>query len=108
RARRRLSRFRKGIIQHRADPYCRRRQDRRLKAIPVHASSTGIAVDYYDHTRSTRNGGGFPIKVDGEIVGAIGVSGAPAVQNDVDCARAALASYPMHPLSNRSTTIMIH
>src|SRR5467141_2750407 len=36
-------------------------------------------------------GGGFPIKVDGEIVGAIGVSGAPTVQNDVDCARAAVA-----------------
>src|ERR1700680_1325761 len=36
-------------------------------------------------------GGGFPIKVDGEIVGAIGVSGAPTVQNDVDCGRAALA-----------------
>jgi uncharacterized protein GlcG (DUF336 family) len=36
-------------------------------------------------------GGGFPIKVNGEIVGAIGVSGAPVVQNDVDCARAALA-----------------
>ena len=36
-------------------------------------------------------GGGFPIKVDGEIVGAIGLSGAPAVQNDIDCARAALA-----------------
>jgi len=36
-------------------------------------------------------GGGFPIKVDGEIVGAIGVSGAPMVQNDVDCATAALA-----------------
>jgi uncharacterized protein GlcG (DUF336 family) len=36
-------------------------------------------------------GGGFPIKVDGEIVGAIGVSGAPTVQNDIDCARAALA-----------------
>src|SRR5438445_8008097 len=36
-------------------------------------------------------GGGFPIKVDGEVVGAIGVSGAPAVQNDVDCARRALA-----------------
>jgi uncharacterized protein GlcG (DUF336 family) len=34
-------------------------------------------------------GGGFPIKVDGEVVGAIGVSGAPTVQNDVDCARAA-------------------
>ena len=39
-------------------------------------------------------GGGFPIKVDGEIVGAIGVSGAPMVQNDVDCARAALALLP--------------
>src|ERR1700726_2839671 len=36
-------------------------------------------------------GGGFPIKVNGEIVGAIGLSGAPAVQNDEDCARAALA-----------------
>jgi uncharacterized protein GlcG (DUF336 family) len=35
-------------------------------------------------------GGGFPIRVDGEIVGAIGLSGAPTVQNDVDCARAAL------------------
>jgi uncharacterized protein GlcG (DUF336 family) len=35
-------------------------------------------------------GGGFPIKVNGEVVGAIGVSGAPMVQNDVDCARAAL------------------
>jgi len=36
-------------------------------------------------------GGGFPIKMNGELVGAIGVSGAPAVQNDVDCAKAALA-----------------
>src|SRR5438270_12060723 len=36
-------------------------------------------------------GGGFPIKVDGAIVGAIGVSGARTVQRDVDCARAALA-----------------
>ena len=36
-------------------------------------------------------GGGFPIKVGEEIVGAIGISGAPAVQNDVDCAQAALA-----------------
>jgi uncharacterized protein GlcG (DUF336 family) len=39
-------------------------------------------------------GGGFPIKVDGEIVGAIGISGAPTVQNDIDCARAALALLP--------------
>ena len=36
-------------------------------------------------------GGGFPINVNGEDVGAIGVSGAPTVQNDVDCAKAALA-----------------
>jgi uncharacterized protein GlcG (DUF336 family) len=39
-------------------------------------------------------GGGFPIKVNGEVVGAIGLSGAPTVQNDVDCARAALALLP--------------
>jgi uncharacterized protein GlcG (DUF336 family) len=39
-------------------------------------------------------GGGFPIKVDGEIVGAIGVSGAPTVQNDIDCAKAGLAVVP--------------
>src|ERR1700746_1605646 len=36
-------------------------------------------------------GGGVPIKVNGEIVGAIGLSGAPTVQNDIDCAKAALA-----------------
>jgi uncharacterized protein GlcG (DUF336 family) len=39
-------------------------------------------------------GGGFPIKVNGEVVGAIGLSGAPALQNDVDCAKAALALVP--------------
>jgi uncharacterized protein GlcG (DUF336 family) len=45
-------------------------------------------------TRMAAWGGGFPIKVGGEIVGAIGLSGAPTVQNDVDCARAALALVP--------------
>ncbi len=39
-------------------------------------------------------GGGFPVRVDGEIVGAIGVSGAPTVQNDIDCAKAGLAVVP--------------
>ncbi len=39
-------------------------------------------------------GGGFPIKANGEVVGAIGLSGAPTVENDVDCARAALALVP--------------
>ena len=42
-------------------------------------------------------GGGFPIKVSGEVVGAIGLSGAPTVENDVDCARAALALVPDAP-----------
>jgi uncharacterized protein GlcG (DUF336 family) len=36
-------------------------------------------------------GGGFPVTVNGEVVGGIGVSGAPTVQNDIDVARAALA-----------------
>src|SRR5712664_2656166 len=39
-------------------------------------------------------GGGFPIKVNGDVVGAIGLSGAPTVENDVECARAALALVP--------------
>jgi len=39
-------------------------------------------------------GGGFPINVNGEVVGAIGLSGAPTVENDVECARAALALVP--------------
>jgi uncharacterized protein GlcG (DUF336 family) len=39
-------------------------------------------------------GGGFPIKVNGEVVGAIGLSGAPTVQNDVECAMAAMALVP--------------
>ena len=39
-------------------------------------------------------GGGFPIKVGAEIIGAIGLSGAPTVQNDVDCAKAALELVP--------------
>jgi len=41
-------------------------------------------------SRVAAYGGGFPIKIDGEVVGAIGVSGG-TVQNDVDCAQAALA-----------------
>ncbi len=38
-------------------------------------------------------GGGFspPKGLNGEVVGAIGLSGAPTVQNDIDCAKAALA-----------------
>jgi uncharacterized protein GlcG (DUF336 family) len=44
-------------------------------------------------------GGGIPIKVGDEVVGAIGVSGAPTVQNDIDCATAALALVPDEVLS---------
>src|SRR6266852_4017130 len=40
---------------------------------------------------SRRGVEGFPLKVNGKVVGAIGLSGAPTVQNDEDCARAALA-----------------
>src|SRR5258705_8287705 len=51
-------------------------------------------------------GGGLPIKVNGEVVGAIGLSGAPTVQNDVDCAMAALVlvsdGAPGHPDPMRS------
>jgi uncharacterized protein GlcG (DUF336 family) len=39
-------------------------------------------------------GGGLPIKVNGEVVVAIGLSGAPTAQSHVDCARVALALVP--------------
>ncbi len=35
-------------------------------------------------------GGGFPIKIDGEIVGGIGVGGAPGIKFDEVCAREGL------------------
>src|ERR1700721_1720068 len=35
-------------------------------------------------------GGGLPIKGTGEVVGAIGLTGAPKVEKDGDCAQAAL------------------
>ena len=35
-------------------------------------------------------GGGLPIEMDGEIVGGIGVSGAPGTQLDDACAQAGL------------------
>ncbi|MDX6313793.1 MAG: hypothetical protein QOF84_1251 [Streptomyces sp.] len=38
--------------------------------------------------------GGFPIKVGGEVVGAIGVSGAPTMDSDIACASASLALVP--------------
>jgi uncharacterized protein GlcG (DUF336 family) len=37
-------------------------------------------------------GGGFPIKLNGAVVGAIGVGGAPGVRLDETCARAGLAA----------------
>src|SRR6188768_972117 len=49
-------------------------------------------------------GGGFPIKVNGEVVGAIGLRGAPTVENDVECARAALALVSDTVLSDFQTT----
>lgn len=36
-------------------------------------------------------GGGLPIETDGQMVGAIGVSGAPGGDNDEICAKAGLA-----------------
>jgi len=55
-----------------------------------HSSSSSLSAGSRIAPGNVR-GGGFPIKVNGEVVGAIGVSGAPTVQNDIDCASAALA-----------------
>lgn len=40
-------------------------------------------------------GGGLPIRVEGELIGGIGVSGA-SEQQDEDCARAGLAAAALH------------
>jgi len=49
------------------------------------------------HTpRLTVFGGGFPIKLEGEIVGAIGLSGGHYTQ-DMECARAGLAAIGAEP-----------
>ena len=42
-------------------------------------------------------GGGFPIKLSGNIVGAIGVGGAPGAKLDEQCARAGLAAIGADP-----------
>src|SRR5258706_5193487 len=52
-------------------------------------------------------GGGLPINVDGEIVGAIGVSEEPTLQNDIDCARGALALVPDAAPAGEGATLMI-
>jgi len=49
----------------------------------IHTSSGG---------RFSTVGGGFPVSVEGEIVGAIGVSGGKASQ-DMECAEAAMADF---------------
>ena len=83
-----------------ASRWRRTRRTRPCSASPLRSSSTSSRAIRRSWLASPRFrsvaawGGGFPIKVDGEIVGAIGVSGAPAVQNDVDCANAALALVP--------------
>jgi uncharacterized protein GlcG (DUF336 family) len=42
-------------------------------------------------------GGGLPIEIGGEIIGGIGVGGAPGAQFDEACARAGLESIGAHP-----------
>jgi len=46
--------------------------------------------------RASPVGWRFPIKVNGEVVGAIGLSGAPTVQNDVGLREGSLALVPEH------------
>jgi uncharacterized protein GlcG (DUF336 family) len=53
-------------------------------------SSPALLMGLSHISRYTFLGGGFPIKIDNEIVGGIGVSGGTAEQ-DIEVARAALA-----------------
>jgi len=68
----------------------------RLHARPLQVyPSRPIAFSRHAHACARGGvGGGFPIKVDGENCRRDRLSGAPTVQNDVDCAMAALALVP--------------
>lgn len=46
-------------------------------------------------------GGGFPIKVNDEIIGGVGVGGAPGVKLDEACARAALRALKADEMSEK-------
>ena len=48
---------------------------------------------YFDHINAQ---GGVPIKVDGQMIGAVSVSGAPGGEKDAACANAALELSLIH------------
>lgn len=54
-------------------------------------SRPGLALGLSNRPRLMTWGGGVPVRVDGQVVGAIGVSGGPE-DDDIACARAALAA----------------
>src|SRR5579862_326028 len=54
-------------------------------------SDTSLLAGVHTLSRIAARGGGFPVTVNGEVVGAIGISGASTVQNDIACAKAALS-----------------
>ncbi|MBE0580416.1 GlcG/HbpS family heme-binding protein [Devosia sp.] len=54
-------------------------------------SRPGLALGLSNRPRLLTWGGGVPVRVDGHVVGAIGVSGGPE-DDDIACARAALAA----------------
>ncbi|MDP3720900.1 MAG: heme-binding protein, partial [Anaerolineaceae bacterium] len=53
--------------------------------------TSGFDVAYMGDSRFTGFGGGIPVKLDGKVVGAIGVSGL-ATQEDIELAMMGLAS----------------
>jgi uncharacterized protein GlcG (DUF336 family) len=51
----------------------------------------GLALGLSNRPRLLTWGGGLPVRVDDQVVGAVGVSGGPE-DDDIACARAALAA----------------
>lgn len=71
--------------------YTAARERKPSRAIGDASRSEGFAITNFGDLRYTGWGGGVPIEVDGEVVGAIGVSGLPEADDIVIATRAASA-----------------
>lgn len=61
----------------------------RINGMKVTGEDEGMKLGFAARPRMVVFGGGLPIRIDGELVGGIGVSGASAEQDEA-CARAGL------------------
>jgi glc operon protein GlcG len=72
--------------------YTAAREQTESRSVGEASRREGFAMTNFGELRYVSWGGGVPLMVDGEVVGAVGVSGLPEV-DDIDLARAAAAHF---------------